>query len=65
MAIVKLVVRLVNILSLGRVRGKPCRVMARLVQILQDTSASVASTAQLAGVIIHVSEMHCNVKRHV
>ncbi len=44
-AMVKLVVRLVNILSLGRVRGKPCRVMARLVQILQDTSASVASTA--------------------
>ncbi len=43
---VKLVVRMVIFISLGRVRAKPYIGMTRLPQILQDSSASVASTAQ-------------------
>ncbi len=58
---VKLVVRMVDFISLGRVRAKPYIGMTRLPQILQDSSASVAST----GVIIYVSVMHSNVTRHV
>ncbi len=41
-AIVKLVVRLVDFISLGRVRAKPYIGMTRLPQILQDSGASVA-----------------------
>ncbi len=44
-AMVKLVVRMVDFISLCRVRAKPYIGMTRLPQILQDSSASVASTA--------------------
>ncbi len=44
-ATVKLVVRLVDFISLGRVRAKSYMGMTRLPQILEDSSASVASTA--------------------
>ncbi len=44
-AMVKLVVRMVDFISLGRVRAKPYIGMTRLPQILEDSSASVASTA--------------------
>ncbi len=44
-AMVKLVVRMVDLISLGRVRAKPYIGVTRLPQILQDSSASVASTA--------------------
>ncbi len=44
-AMVKLVVRLVDFISLGSVRAKPCIGMTRLPQILQDSSSSIASTA--------------------
>ncbi len=44
-AMVKLVVRMVDFISLGRVRAKPDIGMTRVPQILQDSSASVASTA--------------------
>ncbi len=44
-AIVKLVVRMVDFISLGRVRAKLYIGRTRLPQILQDSSASVASTA--------------------
>ncbi len=44
-AIVKIVVRLVQFISQGRVKAKPYIGMTRLPQILQDSSASVASTA--------------------
>ncbi len=44
-AMVKLVVRMVDFISLGRVRDKPYMGITRLPQILQDSSASVASTA--------------------
>ncbi len=64
-ATVKFLVRLVDFISLGQVRAKPYISMTRLAQILQDSSARVASTAPVAGVIIHVSVMHCNVTRHV
>ncbi len=43
-AMVKLVVRMVDFISLARVRAKPYIGMTRLPQILQDSSASVAST---------------------
>ncbi len=45
MAMLKLVVRMVDFISLGRVRAKLYIGMTRLPQILQDSSASVASTA--------------------
>ncbi len=44
-AMVKFVVRMVDFISLGRVRAEPYIGMTRLPQILQDSSASVASTA--------------------
>ncbi len=44
-AVVRLVVRLADFISLGRVRAKLYIGMTRLPQILQDSSASVASTA--------------------
>ncbi len=44
-AMVKLVVRMVDFISLGRVKAKPYIGMTRLPQFLQDSSASVASTA--------------------
>ncbi len=44
-AMVKLVVRMVDFISLGRVRAKPYIGMTRHRQILQDSTASVASTA--------------------
>ncbi len=44
-AMVKLVVRMVDFISLSRVTAKPHVGMTRLPQILQDSSASVASTA--------------------
>ncbi len=44
-AMVKLVVRMVDFISLGRIRAKPYIGITRLSQILQDSSASVASTA--------------------
>ncbi len=44
-AMVKLVVRMVDFISVGRIRAKPYIGMTRLPQILQDSSASVASTA--------------------
>ncbi len=44
-AMVKLAVRMVDYISLGRVRAKPYIGITRLPQILQDSSASVASTA--------------------
>ncbi len=44
-AMVKSVVRMVDFISLGRVRAKPYLGMTRLPQMLQDSSASVANTA--------------------
>ncbi len=44
-AMVNFVVRLVDFISLGRLRAKPYIGMTRIPQILQDSSASVASTA--------------------
>ncbi len=44
-AMVKLVVRMVDFIPLGRVRAKPYIGMTRLPQILQDSSATDASTA--------------------
>ncbi len=44
-AMVKLVVRMVDFISLGRVRAKPYIGMTRLPHIVEDSSASVASTA--------------------
>ncbi len=44
-AMVKLVVRMVDFISVCRARTKPYIGMTRLLQILQDSSASVASTA--------------------
>ncbi len=43
--VVRMVVRMVDFISLGRVGAKPYVGMTRLPQILQDSSASVASTA--------------------
>ncbi len=43
--IAKFVVSMVDFISLGRVRAKPYIGMTRLPQILQDSSASVASLA--------------------
>ncbi len=45
LAMVKLVERLVDFIYLGRVRAKPYIGMPRLPQILEDSSASRASTA--------------------
>ncbi len=56
-AMVKLVVRMVDFISPGRVRAKPYIGMTRLPQILQDSTASVASTA-LAGKCNYTRE--CN-----
>ncbi len=56
-AMVKLVVRLVDFISLGRVRAKLYIGMTRLPQILQDSSDSVARTAP-AGRCNHTRE--CN-----
>ncbi len=53
-AMVKLVVRMVDFISLDRVRAKPYIGMTRLQQILQDSSASAASTAPAGS---------CNYKR--
>ncbi len=67
-AMVKLVVRMVDFISLGRVRAKPYIGMTRLPQILQDSSASsasVASTAPAGKCNYTVSVMHCNVTHHV
>ncbi len=44
-AMVKLVVRTIDFISLGRVTAKPYIGMIRLPEILQDSSASAASTA--------------------
>ncbi len=64
-AMVKLVVRMVGFIFLCRVRAKPYIGMTQLPQILQDSSASAASTAPAGTVIIHASVMQCNVTRHV
>ncbi len=48
MAMVKLVVRLVHLISLCLVRAKPYIGMTRLAQILQDSSASSARVASTA-----------------
>ncbi len=47
-AMVKLVVRLVDYLSIGRVRAKPYIGMTELAQILQASSARSASVASTA-----------------
>ncbi len=47
-AMVKLVVRFVDFISLGRVRAKPYIGRTRLPQILQDSDASTASVASTA-----------------
>ncbi len=44
-AVLVAMVKLVVFISLGRVRAKPYIGMTRLEQILQDSTASVASTA--------------------
>ncbi len=44
-AMVKLVVRMVDFISVGRVRAKRYMGITRIPKILQDSSASVASTA--------------------
>ncbi len=56
-AMVKLVVRMVDFISLGWVRAKPYIGMTRLPQILQDSRASVASTAP-AGKCNYTRECH-------
>ncbi len=64
-AMVKLVVRFI---SLGQVRAKPYIGIARLHRFYRTAMPAVPelpAQRQLAGVIIHVSVMHCNVTRHV
>ncbi len=57
-AMVKFVKRLVDFISL-------CRVMTDLHRFYATAVPEWPPQRQLAGVIIHVSVMHCNVTRHV
>ncbi len=60
-----MVVRLVDFISLGRVRAKPSIGMTDFHRFYRTAVPALPAQRQLAGVIIHVSVMHCNATRHV
>ncbi len=64
-AMVKLVVRMVDFISLGRVRAKPYIGMTDFHRFYRTAVPAFPAQRKLASVIIHVSVMHCNVTRHV